>query len=359
MVLDEVRRGGATIERVLGLILLAALIAACLQIVAPFIVPLLWGIILSVSTWPIFARLRDLLGGRRRLAATLMTLVLLALFVGPIAFLVASMADNVQAVAGLVRDLGEIGANAPPAWLDGIPWIGPLAARYWTQLAANMSSILASLQPAAAVVTGWLLQRGADVGIGVLEFLVAVLIAGILYVAGEDGVRVLHRFVRRIGGEERVALVDVAGKTISSVAQSVIGTAFAQGIVAAIGFVIAGVPGTALLSLITFMVALVQVPTAIVWVPVTIWLLYQGNLPWGIFMGLWGFFVINTVDNVIRPMMISSGAKLPFLLMFVGVVGGLFAYGFIGIFLGATLLAVSYTLFLDWLGEPDPLGRKR
>jgi predicted PurR-regulated permease PerM len=133
----------------------------------------------------------------------------------------------------------------------------------------------------------------------------------------------------------------------------VIGTAFVQAVVAAFGFALAGAPGVALLSLATFMFALVQIPTATVWVPVTVWLFWQGHIVWAVFMALWGFFLVNTVDNIIRPYLISQGARLPFLLMFVGVVGGLLAYGFIGIFIGATLLAVSYTLILDWLEEPS------
>lgn len=349
---DNDPRGKARFfERTIGLVAVALLTFACFQIVAPFIIPMLWGAIIAVSTWPLYKRLNAMLGDRPALAATLMTLLMFVVLVTPVVFLVGSLTDSVIALGDAARGLTRAGMSRPPAWLADLPAVGSLIDRIWQQAASNMSAFFAQIQPALGVVTAWLLQRLGDIGIAVIEFLVAVLIAGIMYVTGKPGLDVLRKLVRRIGGDQQVALVELAGRTIRGVAQSVIGTAFVQAIAAAFGFWVAGAPGVALLALATFMLALVQIPTATVWAPVAAWLFWQGEIVWGAFMALWGFFIVNTVDNVIRPYLISQGARLPFLLMFVGVVGGLLAYGFIGIFIGATLLAVSYTLILDWLEE--------
>ena len=343
-------------ERVVGFLLVALLAFACLQITLPFLGPILWGVVIAVSTWPLYARLRTALNGWSKTAAAIMTLGLFIVLVAPVALLVSSLAESVRAVTGLVQDLAQAGTTGMPGWLAKLPLIGPLAATYWDDLVANLAGILQQIRPYIGIVTGWLLQRGASLGIAVLEFLVAVGIAGVLYVTGEAGIDVLRRFVVRIGGERQLGLVDLAGRTIRGVAQGVIGTAFVQAVTSAIGFAIAGAPGVTLLAFLTFFAALIQLPTAVIWLPVAAWFFFKGATGWAIFTVAWGVVLVNTVDNFVRPILISHGANLPLLLIFVGVLGGLLTWGFIGIFLGATLLAVGYTLFRDWLDEPEAPG---
>jgi predicted PurR-regulated permease PerM len=339
------------VEQVIGFAILAVLILACLKITAPFIGPLIWGIIISVSTWPLFLRLRTALGGRRKLAATLMTLIMASFLVLPIVLLFISLSESVTAVAALLKDLTSLKLPEPPDWLIGIPLLGARLEAFWREAMVNLPAALEQIRPLINQAATWALRQTADLGLALLQFLLAVIIAGILYASGESGAVLIRRFALRTGGERGVGLIDVAERTIRSVAQGVIGTAVLQGLLAWFGFAIAGVPGAVLLAFLTFLLGVLQMPTLLLWLPVALWLGYRDQLGWAIFTAIWGAFVVNTVDNIVKPYLISQGAQLPLLLIFAGVLGGLLAWGFIGIFLGATLLAVGYTLFRSWLEE--------
>jgi predicted PurR-regulated permease PerM len=160
--------------------------------------------------------------------------------------------------------------------------------------------------------------------------------------------------IERIGGERGAYLLTVAGKTVRGVVYGILGTALAQAVVAGIGFVIAGVPAAALLALLTFFASVVPiVGTALVWLPAAIWLFHLGATGWGIFMLIWGLGVGN-LDNIVKPWLISQGSNVPFILIFFGVLGGALTFGFIGVFLGPTLLAVGFRLVDEWSATPPP-----
>jgi predicted PurR-regulated permease PerM len=174
-----------------------------------------------------------------------------------------------------------------------------------------------------------------------------------------DGVSVttkLNKAVKRIVGDRTNHLLTVVGNTIKSVVYGIIGTAIAQGILAGLGFWVAGIPFAFLLGLLTFLLALIPAGPPFIWVPAAIYLFYKGQIAWGVFMAIWGFFVISGVDNVLKPYLISRGSNLPFMLVFLGVLGGVIAFGFIGIFLGPTLLAVGYALMDEW--SEDKIERR-
>jgi predicted PurR-regulated permease PerM len=342
------------IERVILLTLLAFLVFACVQIVRPFIGPLLWGIIITVSTWPLYRRLLVQLGGRKKIAATIMSVGLLVVLVVPISMLVESLAEGIAAVAGLLRDLTTVRLPPPPGWLVTLPVIGGTLDLQWREAMVDLPASLEQLRPYIGTAASLGLSLGAGLGVAAIQFVIAVIIAGILYVTGETAVKVLQRFVVRIGGEHHLGLIDVAAQTIRGVAAGVIFTAFLQAVLLALGLAVVGAPGPILLGFLTFFLLVLQLPNFFVWVPVVIWLGYRGETGLAIFLFIWGFFVVSTIDNFIRPYLISQGAKLPLLLIFVGVIGGLLAYGFIGLFIGATLLGVGYTLFLSWLDEEPP-----
>jgi predicted PurR-regulated permease PerM len=342
------------IERVILLTLLAFLAFACLQIVRPFIGPMLWGIIIAVSTWYPYRWLAERLGGRKKIAATLMSVALLLVFVVPLSMLVESLAEGVAAVAGLLRELTTVRLPEPPAWLGQLPVVGLTLEELWREAMVDLPASLQRLQPYIGTAAGIGLSWGAGLGFAVLEFLIAVVIAGILYVTGEAAAQVLRRFVARIGGEHHIGLLDVAAQTIRGVAAGLIFTAFLQAVLLVLGLVVVGAPGPVVLGFLTFFLLVLQLPNWLIWVPVVFWLGYRGETALAVFLFVWGFFVVSTIDNFIRPYLISQGAKLPLLLIFVGVIGGLFAYGLIGLFIGATLLGVGYTLFRSWLDEEPP-----
>ncbi len=342
-------------ERALSLVLLATLIFACLQIAAPFLAAVLWGIALSVATWPLYARLSRSLGDRGRFAAVVMVLLLVLVFVVPLAMVVSSLADGVAAVSALARDLTAVGVPPPPEWLRNVPVAGTGLYEGWEEVASDLPRVSQQLRPYIGPVATWLLARGAALGLAVFELLLAVVVAGILFVRGEEGADLLRRIAGRLGGAESTALVDLAGRTIRSVANGIVGTAVVQALLALLGFWAAAVPGANLLALAVFMASVLQLPVIVVTVPVGVWALYRAT-GWGLFLLLWGVLVVGTVDNFLRPYLISHGSRLPLMLIFVGVMGGLLAYGFLGLFLGPVILAAGWTLLEAWLREPRAAG---
>ena len=235
-----------------------------------------------------------------------------------------------------------------------LPVIGITLDDQWREAMVDLPASLQQLQPYIGTAAGYALSIGAGLGAATIEFLVAIVIAAILLVTGEAAVQVLRRFVARIGGLHHLGLLDVAAQTIRGVAAGIIFTAFIQAVLLVLGLVVVGAPGPVLLGFLSFFLLVIQLPNWLVWVPVVVWLGYRGHNGLAVFLFVWGTFVVSTVDNFIRPYLISQGARLPLLLIFVGVIGGLFAYGFIGLFVGATLLGVGYTIFRSWLDEDPP-----
>jgi predicted PurR-regulated permease PerM len=338
-------------ERTIALFLIAALFLACLQITAPFLRALTWAIIMAVSTWPLFLHLHRKLGERKKLAAAVMTITLALAFLLPGVLLVASLTDSVQSIAALATDLTTLKLPDPPAWVTGLPVVGERIASVWRSAKMDIGATMEQLQPYIITATQWLLAEGAQLGLALLEFLLAVMFTGILYVTGEGITVLVKQFATRVGGESSLNLLPVAVQTIRSVAFGVIGTALIQAALSVGSFIIAGVPGVAVLGLFCFVSAMLQIGTGLVWIPIAIWLAYQDQTGWAIFIVVSGLF-INIMDNFIKPYLISrQGAGIPTMLIFLGVLGGLIAWGFLGIFLGATLLAIGYTVLRSWLNQ--------
>jgi predicted PurR-regulated permease PerM len=338
-------------ERAGSLAVVTVLVIACLKIISPFVGALLWGIIIAVSLWPLFLRLYRRLE-RRGLAAFMMSVGMALVFIVPFSVLISSLTEHVASVAGLAKDLTTMKLPEAPAWLAKVPLMGSRLEALWHQASTDMPAVLESARPAIRDGAAWVLKQSGNLTLAVLEFLLAIIFAGLLLANGEAMQALVKRLTHRIGGQQGLALVDVAGQTIRAVAIGVIGTALAQALLSVFGFVIAGVPGAMLLGLLCFMLAMMHVGTSLVWIPVAIWLGYQNETGWAIFTVIWGL-IINISDNIVRPYLISHGSGLPIMLIFLGVIGGLLAWGFIGIFVGATLLVVCFTLLNSWL-EMEP-----
>ena len=336
------------LESSLGWIVLFILLAGCLLVLRPFLSALLWAVVLCSSSWPVYARLLRSLGNRRTLAALMMTLGMILIILLPFLIIGATLADNVQDFSAAAKKMIQDGPPAAPAWLAKIPAIGQPATDYWQSLAADTSKIWPEAQRLIEPASAWLLKGGLALGGGLIQLALSIFIAFFFF---RDGVSMAGRLthaVERIGGERGKHLLTVAGNTVRGVVYGILGTALAQAIAAGIGFVIAGVPGAALLALLTFFASIVPlVGTALTTVPASIWLFHQGATGWGVFMLAWGALVAS-LDNVVKPWLISQGSQMPFILIFFGVLGGALTFGFIGVFLGPTLLAVGFRLVEEW-----------
>jgi predicted PurR-regulated permease PerM len=346
------------LEQNLGWAVLLALVAGCLIVLRPFVSALLWAVVLSFTSWPVYRRLLSLLGNRRALAALVMTLGMVLILLLPFLIVGMTLGDNVKELTAATRHWVAAGPPAPPEWLVKVPVVGAQAAEYWRSLAADTAKLWEEAQRFIEPVSIWLLKVGLALGAGVVELALSIFIAFFLF---RDGVHLGQRLtgaIERIGGERGGHLLTVAGKTVRGVVYGILGTALAQAVVAGIGFVIAGVPAAALLSLLTFFSSVVPVVgTALVWLPAAIWLFHLGSTGWGIFMLVWGIGVAN-LDNIVKPWLISQGSNMPFILIFFGVLGGALAFGFIGVFLGPTLLAVGFRLVEEWSANVHPATDK-
>jgi predicted PurR-regulated permease PerM len=339
------------IDRLLGLFTLAALIVGCLVVVLPFVTALFLAVILAFSTWPLYVHLRHSVGGRRTLAAGLMTLGASMVLVAPFIIVAVSLADSVTELVDASRKAFEHGPPDLPSWISGLPLVGESINTYWQALSHDSGRLFEDLKGLISPAKSLLVSSGSLLFAGLLQLGLAVLVAFFLYRDGEAGAAKAQRIARRIGGARGLHLLAVAGSTVISVVYGILGTALAQGVVAGVGFAIAGVPGASLLGLVTFFLSVVPVGPPMVWIRAAIWLLAQGSTGWAIFMVLWGLLVVSLVDNVLKPMIISQGSHLPFILVLFGVLGGIAAFGFVGIFIGPTLLAVGYRVINEWVAS--------
>jgi len=339
-------------EQILKTVAGAVLLVGCLAVIFPFLTDILWAIVLCFSTWPVYSRLLVLVRGRRNLAAVLMTLAILLVFVTPFAVITASLSDDMPRAVDRVREFLDAGPPQPPAWLAKIPLAGGSLTQVWRDLAGGSAPRMAQLRRFAEPLKSWSLTIAAALGGGLIHMIFSLLIAFFLYRDGAAHAERASRITDRLGGVQGRALLDVAGRTVRSVVYGILGTAVAQAVVAGIGFFIAGVHQAALLALLTFFLSVVPIGPVLIWVPVTIYFFAHGAIGWGIFMLVWGL-LISSVDNVVKPLIISRGGGLSFIVILLGILGGATAFGFIGVFLGPTLLAVGVEILKFWTLQPE------
>lgn len=341
-------------DRLLVQILLLALLGAGLWVMAPFISALLWGAILAFASWPLMRLLTRALGGRETLAASLLTTAWILIVALPLVWLGFNLADHIRDATAFVRDVQVDGLPDAPTWLGGIPVVGERLVSWWQSLDQQGAALLASVKPHLGQVGNWLLARSAQIGSGVLELTLSLVFVFFFYRDGPRLSAFVLRLLHRLMGDRAEYYLELVAGTVQRVVNGVIGTAAAQGVLALIGFLIAGVPGAIVLGLVTFMLSLIPMGPPLAWIPATGWLVWKGEYGMAVFLGAWGTFIISGVDNVLKPYLISRGGNLPLVIVLLGVFGGLIAFGFIGLFIGPTLLAVGYSLLLDWSRNAVP-----
>jgi predicted PurR-regulated permease PerM len=291
-----------------------------------------------------------LTGGRGWLAALAMTLLILMVLVAPLALIALSFRDDVPHLLENARELFARGAPGPPDWVAGIPLIGGQLDASWREFAASESrdQLAEALKRFSQPVRDVLVKTGLIIAEGVLQFTLIAFIGYFFYRNGAALVEGLRNALSRIAGDLTERLLGVVGGTINGVVYGIVGTGLAQAVAALVGFLIAGVPGSVMLASLVFILSIIPAGPPLIWVGATVWLAYYDQPGWAVFMALWGFFVISGIDNIVKPLLISRGAAMPFVLVLLGVFGGVLAFGFVGIFLGPTLLAVGYNLVRRW-----------
>jgi predicted PurR-regulated permease PerM len=346
----------------LATLALFMLIAGSLWVLRPFLPGLIWATTIVIATWPLMISVQRLLWGRRWLAVVVMTLALLLLFFVPLSLAIATVVENADTVVGWVKTLSTLELGDPPAWLAGLPLVGVRAAEYWREIdQSGVGPLLSRIGPYLGTFAAGLAKEVGALGAVGLQFLLTVAIAAILYGTGETAGAAMLRFSRRLAGERGESTALLAAASIRGVALGVVVTAVAQSVLGGMGLWIVGVKAATLLTALMFLLAIAQIGVIPVLVPAVIWLFWSGETGWGIFLAVWTAFV-GTFDNFLRPWLIQKGANLPLLLIFAGVIGGIVAFGLVGIFIGPVLLAVTYTLLGAWMAEqpaaPPPADRR-
>lgn len=326
------------------------LVVATFWVLRPFLPAILWAAMIVVATWPLMRQIESRVG-RRWLAVTAMTLLLVLVFAIPLFLAIATIVDNADRLVEWVKALAQSGLPPPPPQVEQVPLIGARLAQAWSELAAGGSDgFVARLAPHVGDLVKWFATLAGNVGLVTVQFVLTIAIAVVMYASGESAGRQVTRFAHRLAGERGDQVIVLAGQAIRGVAFGVVGTALIQAAAAGIGLAITGVPFAALLTAIAFMLCIAQIGALPILVPAVAWVFWQGATGWGVFLMVWSV-VVASMDNVLRPWLIQRGAKLPLLLVFAGVIGGLLAFGLVGLFIGPVVLAVTYKLLTAWINE--------
>ncbi|MCQ8241166.1 AI-2E family transporter [Rhizosaccharibacter radicis] len=346
-------------ERIMMGLLLGGVAAGCIVVLYPFFSAILWAAILVFTTWPVFIRLRSRLG--RLPAAMLMTVITAFVVVMPIGLVASASVEDAPGILAAVQKLAALGLPPAPAWVMHVPFAGRQLTESWNHWSADVSAAGAAIQPYLGLIATKALGLLVQIASGLLQLVLALFIGFFFWIGGDALGNTLAGALRRIAGTYADRLISVITATIRGTVYGILGTAIVQGFLTATGFWLVALPSPVLFGGIAAFVAVLPIGAPLVWVPAAIWLALSHHLARGIVLAVWGVVLISGADHVIRPMFIARGAQMPYLLTVLGVLGGIVAFGGLGIFLGPVLLGVGYMLTVEFsaapnAGRPDPLA---
>jgi predicted PurR-regulated permease PerM len=336
----------------IGLVML--LVVWCFNIVKPFALLLLWGAIIAVAVYPLFMKFQSLLGGRQKLAATLMVLSALAMLITPTIMLSESVIDNSETLAKRMQE-GTFTIPPPADKVRSWPLVGEKLYEIWSLAYSNLGDVLDTFGPHLRALANKAMKKSlsaaARAGVVILQFIISIFVAGALLVYAQSSSHAVERVTVRLMGEQGGKnIADMAGATIRSVAQGVLGVAVIQAVLAGIGLFVMGVPYAGLWTLLVLVLAIIQLPIIIVLGPIIVYVFsVTGTLPAVIFL-IWNLLV-GVSDSFLKPLLLGRGLAIPMPVILLGAIGGMLLSGIIGLFVGAVVLAVGYTLFMLWLNE--------
>jgi len=341
-----------TTEMAIRLAILAVLVVACLYILMPFVLPVIWGVIIAIAVWPLFRRLTAVLGRRQRLAAILFTLLALTLLLVP-SWLLAESVTEAFVSAGKKLASGDVTIPPPPEEIADWPLIGKRIESTWTWAAEDPPAAVKTFRAQIRAAGGSLVSAVADLGIGVLQFAFSIILAGVFLATAKGGTHAAGSLAERLAGEERGReLVKTAGDTVSSVVKGVLGVAIVQAVAATIGLLLAGVPWAPAWGLLVLFLAVVQMPPILVMGPMIFYVFSTTGTFGAVLFMIWAILV-SVSDTFLKPMFLGRGVKVPMLVILIGAIGGMIAWGVLGLFVGAVVLAVGYQLARAWFSQPD------
>ncbi len=344
---DQKRLVSAAIEATIRIAVIGALAYWCLRIVAPFVMPLLWGAIIAVAVYPAYAKVEKAFRGRKGLAATAITIGLLLVILAPVLLLADTLVGGIRIAAEGLRE-GTLSIPPPPEGVSSWPLIGKQLAALWTSASDNLPGLIAQMGPAAMDAAKWLLGGAASIGIAVLMFIVSVVVAGVLLAFSERESMAVRKFAARLMGDQGADHVKTAESTVRSVAVGILGIAFIQAVLAGLGMLVAGIPGAGLWAFVCLLLSITQIGGLPVLLPAAIYMFATGDTLPAVLFSIWAV-VVGLSDNILKPLLLGRGTDTPMLVVLLGAIGGLIASGVVGLFVGAVVLTLGYRLFLVWL----------
>jgi predicted PurR-regulated permease PerM len=334
--------------------LVAVLVVACYYVFHPFLNLMLWSVILAITLYPLQSMLRRHMRLKEGHLATLIVVVAIVLLVVPLYVVGASLAGTVRHGVDVVRS-GQFHVPPPAPSVADWPLVGDRLFALWSQAATDLTSLAKSYAPQLREASLTVLGKVASVGIGLLMFFAALIIAGIFMAFAEGGERSAERIAARLFGPKRgPGIVRLCIATIRAVAQGVVGIAFIQMLLVGVGFALMGVPAAGLLALAVLLLGIMQVPASLVTIPVIVYVIATDGVNAGTIVFSIYVFVAGLVDNVLKPLLLGRGVEVPMPVVLIGALGGMVAMGIVGLFVGPVLLAVGYQLFWQWIDMQSP-----
>ena len=345
-------------RNLLAVLFIAGMIAASLWILHPFLPALIWATLLVVSTWPMMLAVQRRLWGRRGLAVIVMTCALLLVVIVPLALAVGTLVENADELGARLQTLTRSSVPAPPAWVEKVPMVGPKVTAEWKALAAlSPDDLHVRVAPQAEEAGRWILARAGTLAMFFLHLLLTAITSALFYYHGETAAAGACAFARRLAGHQGERAVTLAAQAIKAVALGVVVTALVQAALGGVGLMVASVPLAAFLTALMFVLAVAQIGAGPVLAFAVVWLYWKDETLTATVFLVWALFV-GSIDNVLRPILIKRGADLPLVLIFAGVIGGLIAFGVVGLFVGPVVLAVVYTLLIGWVKQGPPTDER-
>ncbi len=341
--------GDEIIQLAVRLGLLAFLVYWSFILVLPFIPILIWGMVLTVALYPPYEWLSVHLGNRPKLSAAIVTVTILAIIVGPITWFGVGVVDGLQDLAGHLG-AGTLAIPSPPEGVKDWPIVGAQVYALWDHASTNLGAVLRDFAPYLKPLAGPILAFAGSAGFGTLKFVAAIALSGFLFHYGPRLVAAIRRIQARLVAQRSQDFVALAGLTIRTVANGVIGVAVLQSLLAGIGLKLTGVPHAGVLAFAVLILAILQIGSAVVLFPVIIWIWatkdFSVALPLTIYL-----LIVGLADNVLKPLLMGRGLNTPTLVIFIGVLGGVLAHGILGLFVGPIILAVTWELMMAWIRE--------
>ena len=339
-----------TFELAIRLAALFVLLYWCFILIEPFLLIVLWGVILAIALLPVFQRLSRVLGDRPKLASSVLVVLLISLLVIPAVMLTDSLIVSAQTLA----KSDGFKLMTPPASVAQWPIIGERIFDIWQRGATNLPDMFDDFEPQVRAVGSWLLETVTNTGLGILKFLVSFVIAGVLMTNSAKGVLAAQMLAARLVGSRGPEFTQLCSRTIGNVALGIVGVSIVQASFLGLGFLLIDLPGAGLLALLALVLCIVQVGAGLVSIPTIIYVFSTSDLAPAIIFAIWTM-LITLSDSVLKPMVFGRGAAVPGLVIFLGAIGGLLSYGIIGLFVGAVVLSLGYSFYEAWLAETRQL----